>query len=195
MPNNNDNIKIYEPLKCSNILISLNNVIENIKKLRLCNIDSSTLKNICNHFDLTSQIEIDELLKIVIILSKDLYSDTNKNLYSYSNPDIDKNLFNNTVKTMKNLNLVDNNGIFNHLKKHELLSHINRIIALISIRINCKDRYITTKSLIIIYYSLACLYLMNRKPKNSKNVRQLINNNVLPDFDKKEIKHCCLNHC
>ena len=31
MPNNNDSIKIYEPLKCSNIQISLDNVIENIK--------------------------------------------------------------------------------------------------------------------------------------------------------------------
>ena len=52
---------------------------------------------------------------------------------------MNKYLFNNTVKTMKTLNLVDDNGIFNHLKKHELLMHINRIITLISIRINCRE--------------------------------------------------------
>ena len=194
MPNNNDHIKMYEPLKCSNILISLNNVIMNIKRLNLCNISNSNLNKICNYFDVNNEIEINELTKIVIILINDLYS-SSKNLTLFNSHDINNNLFNNTVKTMKTLKIIGNDGIFYHLKKHELLKYINGIIALISIRINCKDKYIDTKSLIIIYYSLACIFLMNRKPKNTKNVKDLIDSNILPKFDKKEIKQCCLNYC
>ena len=192
--NNNDHIKMYEPLKCSNTQISLRNVLKNIEIFNLCNINHSNLNKICNHFDLNHIKEINELIKIIILLTKDLYS-TNQKLDSFQNNNIDSNLFKNTIKIMKRLNIISKDSIFYHLKKHELQKHINGIIALISIRINCKDKYIDTRSLIIIYYSLSCLYLRNRKPKNPSQIKSIIYMNTLPDFNTDDIKQCCLKYC
>jgi hypothetical protein len=191
---NNDCVKIYEPLKCSNIEISLRFVLKNITNFNLCNIDYSNLNKICNHFDLKKVKEIDELTKIIILLTTTVYS-TDQKLDSYEIKNIDNDLFKNTIKIMKKLKIISKDSIFYHLKKPELKNHINVIIALISIRINCKDKYIDTRSLIIIYYSLSCLYLMNRKPKNPSHIKSIIHNNILPDFNANDIKQCCLNYC
>jgi hypothetical protein len=197
MPNiktNNDHIKMYEPIKCSNIQISLRNVLKNIDNFNLCNINQSNLNKICSHFDLNNIKQINSLINIIILLSKDFYS-SNKKLDLFEREDIDNNLFKNTIKIMKKLNIISKDSIFYHLKKQEFKKHINGIVALISIRINCKDKYIDTKSLIIIYFTLSCLYLMNRKPKNPSHIKSIINSNLLPDFEIDNIKHCCLNYC
>lgn len=194
MSNNSDHIEIYEPIKNSDIELSLINIINNIKKLNLYNINQSSFDKVCNYFDLTNRTEIDELIRIVLILIRDLYCNPNS-LDSFNIPDINQDLFNNTIKNMKKLKIIGNDNVFYHLKKHELYDHINFILVLISIRINCKDKYIDTKSLIILYYSLSCLYLLNRQPKNIKSVKKVINYKLVTKINKNDIKHCCLNHC
>lgn len=192
--NNNDYFKMYDPLKCSHIKIFLNGILKNIKSFNLCNISHSNLDKICLHFDLNQIKEINELIKIIILLTNNLYS-SNEKLDTFNNSDIDHNLFKNTIGIMKTLGIIGSDTIFYHLKKHELQKNINGIIALISVRISCKDKYIDTKSLIIIYYSLAILLLRNRKAKNMNHIKSIMNINTLPDFNTNDIKQCCLNYC
>lgn len=190
---NYNKFKFYDQLKTSNIYLSLNRVIKNIEKFNLYNINQSTICYICNYFEFCN---IKKQTNVLSIISEILHNYcNNKDMSKVYHKDKSLNeLFVNTINIMVKLNIINKDKVFHHLKKNELQKIMNIVITLISIRINCKDTNLNTISLIIIYYSIASIYLKGRRlnNKNKTNNQSSIKSNcILPNFKLEYLANDC----
>ena len=77
-------------------------------------------------------------------------------------------LYTNSINVMNLLGIIDDTYVYHHLKRHELRNYMAILLTNLNCNINIRCRDITTKLLIIVYYSLCIVYLENRCNKKNK---------------------------
>lgn len=170
-------IKIYDAINCSNINICLEMVIKNIKKFNLCYVNHSTMNKLCEYFGICNLKIQTDILATILCINKLYNKNQNMSRIKINNTNIEK-LYKNSIKTMKTLNIINKDNIFNPINKKKLKNILCIILTLLNIRINCKNNDSDTNSLIILYFSLGMIYLNNNNVCNNVNNLDIKNYNL-----------------